>query len=390
MKKRLGMIAVGLAVATAVIAAWWFVGHRTAAPAYVTAAASTGPVSRAITASGSVNPVVTVQVGAFVSGNIQTLSCDFNTRVSKGQVCATIDPRPYQLIVDQDRAAVDTAKAQRVKDQASLQYAGVTYGRDTGLLKLDSIAREDVDNALSQRDQALAAVALDTATIQQRQAALDAAQVNLGYTRILSPVSGTVISRNVNIGQTVASSFQTPTLFLIAQDLTKMQVDTNVSESDIAGAVPGAAATFTVEAFPGRVFQGRVSQVRQAPVSVQNVITYDVVVAADNPDLVLKPGMTATAKIIIESRSQVLRVPAQALHFTPTATAARGKAGPTTPRVWVLRGKAPAALPVRTGLDDGAFVEITGGDLRAGDPVIVSAVRQARKAAAASPLRLGQ
>lgn len=388
-KTRLGMVSIGLLLAAAMVAAWWYLGHRAPAPHYVTAAASTGAVSREITASGSINPVVTVQVGAFVSGNIQTLSCDFNTKVTKGQVCATIDPRPYQLIVDQDRAAVATAKAQRVKDQANLKYATLTYGRDEGLLKLDSIAREDVDNALSQRDQAQAAIALDTATIQQRQAALDAALVNLGYTRILSPVNGTVISRNVNIGQTVAASFQTPTLFLIAQDLTKMQVDTNVSESDIAGARPGAVATFTVEAFPGRIFRGRVSQVRQAPVSVQNVITYDVVIAADNPDLLLKPGMTATAKIVIDSRSRVLRVPEQALHFAPPG-AARAKASPAATQVWVLRGDTPERVPVSTGLDDGSFVEITGGGLKAGDRVIVSAVRQARKASAAAPPRLGR
>jgi HlyD family secretion protein len=388
-KARLSMISIGLVLAAAAIAVWWYVGHRAPPPHYVTAQASAGPVSREITASGSINPVVTVQVGAFVSGNIQTLSCDFNTKVAKGQVCATIDPRPYQLIVDQDRAALETAKAQRVKDLANLAYARVTYARNAGLLELDSISHQDVDSALSQRDQAQAAITLDSATIQQRQAALAAAEVNLGYTRILSPVDGTVISRNVNIGQTVAASFQTPTLFLIARDLTKMQVDTNVSESDIAGAAPGASATFTVEAYPGRVFHGRVAQVRQAPVSVQNVITYDVVIATDNPGLLLKPGMTATAKIIVDSRAHVLRVPEQALHFAP-ATTGRAKPGGGAPQVWVLRDQTPERVPVATGLDDGAFVEITGGGLKAGDPVIVSAARQARKPASATPLRLGR
>jgi HlyD family secretion protein len=384
------VIVIGLSLVAIAGVAYGIVSARQArTPQYVTSAVSRGPVSREITASGSVNPVVTVQVGAFVSGNIQTLSCDFNTKVSKGQVCATIDPRPYQLIVDQDRAAVETAKAQRVKDQAGLQYAGQTYKRDAGLLKLDSISQLDVDNALSQRDQAAAAITLDTAMIRERQAALDAAQVNLGYTRILSPVDGTVISRNVNIGQTVAASFQTPTLFLIAKDLTKMQVDTNVSESDIAGAKPGAAASFTVEAFPGRVFHGHVSQVRQAPVSVQNVITYDVVVAADNPGLLLKPGMTATAKIAIDSRSNVLRVPEQALHFVPATEARVTARASSTPRVWVLRDKTPAPVRVATGLDDGTFVEITGGALKAGDRVIVSAARQVRKAGPARALRLG-
>jgi HlyD family secretion protein len=389
-KTRLILISVALALATAVGAAWWLIVHRAPAPHYVTAAASLGAVSQAITASGSVNPVITVQVGAFVSGNIQTLSCDFNTKVSKGQVCATIDPRPYQLTVDQDRAALQTAQAQEVKDKAALQYADLTYARAVTLLAQDSISHDAVDNAQSLRDQAQASLALDTATTRQRQAALDAATVNLGYTRILSPVDGTVISRNVSVGQTVAASFQTPTLFLIAQDLTKMEVDTNVSESDIAGAMAGAAASFTVEAFPGRTFQGQVSQVRQAPVSVQNVITYDVVVAADNPGLLLKPGMTATAKIIVASRANVLRAPDQALHFAPAS--ARVKAGASAaPQVWVLRDKTPTPVRVTTGLDDGAFVEITGGDLKVGDPVIVSASRAPRKVAASgTPPRLGR
>ena len=209
-----------------------------------------------------------------------------------------------------------------------------------------------------------------------------------------------MVSRNVTAGQTVAASFQTPTLFLIATDLTKMQVDTNVSESDIAGAVTGANASFTVDAFPKATFQGRVAQVRQAPVSVQNVITYDVVITVDNPDLLLKPGMTATTKIIIDSRDHVLRVPEQALHFTPSATrpTAGGQraggqrtGGQTPPQVWVLNGQSPAPVRVTTGLDDGAFVEITGGDLKAGDQVIVSASRTPRKpaAAAGAPPRLG-
>lgn len=380
----------GLATGAAVVGGLaWFNAQRAQAPRYVTVQASIGPVSRNITASGTVNPVVTVQVGAFVSGNIQTLSCDFNTRVAKGQVCATIDPRPYQLTADQGRAALSTAQAQLLKDQATLEYAALTYDRNAKLLAEDSGSRDAVDNALSARDSARAQVALDKATIQQRKAALEAAEVNLGYTRILSPVDGTVVSRNVSVGQTVAASFQTPTLFLIAQDLAKMQVDTNVSESDIAGAAPGASAKFSVEAYPGRVFRGRVAQVRQAPVSVQNVITYDVVIAADNPDLLLKPGMTATAQIVIASRDRVLRVPVQALHFTPQ-TASRPRNGGGPQQVWVMRDGTPAPVPVRVGLDDGAFAEITGGDLKAGDRVIVSAARPSRKTAPASPVRFGR
>jgi HlyD family secretion protein len=384
----LGLAACG-AVGVVILAVWNAEQPKT--PHYITAPVSIGAMSRQITASGTVNPVVTVQVGAFVSGNIQALFCDYNTRVSKGQICATIDPRPYQLTMEQDSAALDTAKAQLDKDQADLKYASLTYDRDAALLALDSVSRDAVDNALSARDQAKAQVAVDAATVRQRQASLDGAQVNLGYTKILSPVDGTVVSRNVTVGQTVASSFQTPTLFLIAQDLAKMQVDTNVSEADIAGAAEGAAATFTVDAYPGRVFKGQVAQVRQAPVSVQNVITYDVVIAVDNSDLRLKPGMTATAKIVVAHHNQVLRAPIQALQYSPEATKNPGRSPQPvggSRRVWVLQGGKPVAKPVTVGLEDDRYAEISGGDLKAGDPVIVSETRQQQKAVRAPAMRL--
>ncbi len=322
--KLLGSLAAGT-VALAGAAAYW-IANRAAPPHYVTAAATVGDVVTTITASGSVNPVVVVEVGSYVSGTIETLSCDYNTRVHKGQLCAKIDPKPYQIIVDQDKAELDVAKAQLVKDQANVVYTKVNHERLDLLFSEDSTSHDAADAALNAYDQAVALVRLDVAQIAQKAAALKAAQINLDYTNIVSPVDGTVVSRNVTAGQTVAASFQTPTLFLIATDLTKMQVDTNVSESDIAGAVEGANASFTVDAFPKRTFQGRVAQVRQAPVSVQNVITYDAVITVDNPDLLLKPGMTATARIVTAQSLNVLRVPSQALRFTPAAAAKLGPA----------------------------------------------------------------
>jgi HlyD family secretion protein len=374
--------------------------HRAKSVDYVTAPVDRGTITRTITASGSVNPEITVQVGAFVSGTINALSCDYNTIVRKGQVCATIDPRPYELTADQDRAALGIAKAQLAKDRASLVYAELTSRRDERLVAQDSVSRDAADDARNQRDQARSQVALDQATIVQRKAALEAAEVNLGYTRIVSPVDGVVVSRNVTVGQTVASSFQTPTLFLIAKDLTRMQVDTNVSESDIGGARMGAPATFGVEAWPGRTFSGRVTQVRQAPISVQNVITYDAVIAADNPGLLLKPGMTATAQIVVDQRRNVLRAPAQALHYTPPAQEAAPAPGAAGRRkaqgqqqVWVLRDGRAQRVPVATGLDDDAHVEIVSGDLQAGDRVIVSGGQAGRAAPAqgssSAPTRLG-
>ncbi|HTY93095.1 MAG TPA: efflux RND transporter periplasmic adaptor subunit [Steroidobacteraceae bacterium] len=363
-----------LGLAAAVIAAGLTLAYfmtRNAPPHYVTAPVTRGTVATTITASGTINPEVTVQVGTFVSGVIQTLACDYNTNVKKGQLCAKIDPAPYQAIVDVDQADLATARAQLAKDQANLAYAKLNSERNAELLAQDSVSRDAADLALSAYQQAVAAVNLDAAQIQNKAAALRSARINLNYTNIISPVDGTVVARNVNAGQTVAASFQTPTLFLIANDLKKMQVDTNVSESDIAGAVQGAAASFTVDAYPKRSFHGRVAQVRQAPISVQNVITYDVVVSVSNPDLVLKPGMTATVRIVTAQATDVLRVPAQALRFTPEGTARPG-VGTGEGVVWIARGDQPVAVPVTVGINDNTFVEIKSGNLRVGDPVILA------------------
>ena len=233
--KLIGLLAAGTILVGAP-ALYWIL-NRAAPPSYVTTAATQGNVVTTITASGSVNPVVVVSVGTYVSGTIETLSCDYNTRVHKGQLCAKIDPKPYQVVVDQDQADLDVAKAQLVKDRANVVYTKINHERNDLLFSEDSTSHDAADLALNAYNQSLALVDLDIASIAQKAAALKAAQINLNYTNIVSPVDGTVVSRNVTAGQTVAASFQTPTLFLIATYLTKMQVDTNVSESDIAGAV---------------------------------------------------------------------------------------------------------------------------------------------------------
>jgi HlyD family secretion protein len=366
----------------------YWMAHRAAPTHYVTTAVTQGDVVTTITASGSVNPVVVVEVGSYVSGTIETLSCDYNTQVHKGQLCAKIDPKPYQVLVDQDQADLDVAKAQLVKDQANVVYTKINHERLDLLFSQNSTSHDAADAALNAYNQAVALVGLDVAQIAQKAAALKAAQINLDYTNIVSPVDGTVVSRNVTAGQTVASSFQTPTLFLIATDLTKMQIDTNVSESDIAGAVEGANASFTVDAFPQRTFQGRVAQVRQAPVSVQNVITYDAVITVDNPDLLLKPGMTATARIVTAQALKVLRVPAQALRFTPAAAAKLGLAKAATPGqrvIWVERAGKLVSIPVTVGLVDDTFAEIKAGDLKLGDQVVTSEAAAGAPQVSSSP-----
>jgi HlyD family secretion protein len=380
------LIVLGVVLALGAGAAWWW--GRPEPPQFITAPATQGDVVRTIVTTGTVNPVVTVQVGTYVSGVIQSLECDYNTKVKAGQLCAKIDPRPYQVAVDQAKANLAIARAQLLKDQAALTYAKVNYERNLDLRKRGLISPDTLDSFKSVYNQAEAQIKLDEATIQQREAALGAAQVNLDYTNIVSPVDGTVVSRNVNVGQTVAASFQTPTLFLIAKDLTKMQVDTNVSESDVGQARVGEKALFTVEAYPDKTFEGRVSQVRQAPITVQNVVTYNVVINVDNPDLLLLPGMTANARIVTDERTGVLRVPVQALRFDPRgvseANAAPAPASSGEGRIWMLHDGRPVPVAVSVGLENATWAQITGGGLEAGQPVIVGeasgAARRAQSA----------
>jgi len=336
----------------------------------VTQPVTHGAVSRSVTATGTVNPVLTIIVGSYVSGVVQEIDCDFNTRVKRGQVCAKIDPRPYQTIVDQERAALANAGAQRAKDAANLAFSARQERRFHALSAQNAISQDTYDATLNSLQQAKAQAALDDASIQQHMAALKAASINLGYTDIVSPVDGVVVSRNVTIGQTVAASFQTPTLFLIATDLANMQVDTNVSESDIGAIRVGDRAIFTVEAYD-RTFAGTVTQLRQAPQTVQNVVTYDLVVTVDNRALLLKPGMTATVKIVTAERDGVLRVPNQALRYVPGGLKSNANGG-AGKGVWLLRNGKPVFETVTTGLDDDNFTEVLAGRLTAGEPVIVS------------------
>ena len=247
------------------------------------------------------------------------------------------------------------------KDQANLTYDKIAYARDTGLVQRGIVSQDTVDSAKSALDQALAQIEVDKAIIRQDEAALDSALVNLGYTNIISPVDGTVVSRSVTIGQTVAASFQTPTLFLIATDLTQMEVDTNVSESDVGGLREGDQATFVVEAYPNRSFAGKVMQFRQAPQTVQNVVTYDVVIGVRNDERLLEPGMTATARIITERRDDVLRVPDQALRFAPSGLPGASSTVGGSAGVWLLQAGRPMRRAIKTGLDDDS---LRGGSRR--------------------------
>jgi HlyD family secretion protein len=355
-----GVAILGLLVAAG--GAWWRLS-RTPPVHYVTAPVSRGTITQTVTATGTVNPVLTIIVGSYVSGVIQQLFCDYNTRVKAGQICAKIDPGPYQATLDQ-------YSGQLLRDRAILDKDRMDLARYQKLAAQNSIARQQAEDQYF-------VVQQDDSTVKLDQALVEGAKLNLQYTDIVSPVDGTVVSRNVTGGQTVASTFQTPTLFLIATDLRKMQVDTNSSESDVGGVKEGDKATFTVDAYPGRMFQGAVTQVRQSPQTVQNVVTYDAVVGIDNSDLALLPGMTASTQIMIAERKNVLRVPDQALRYAPGGLAAAGAGAPPRgqSRTWVLRGGRPVTVPVELGLDDGNFAEITKGDLEPGDQVIIAETR---------------
>ncbi len=376
MRKSVWMLLIAVII---IVGGWYFFGRSSSGVRFVTAKVTEGPIVRSVTATGTVNPVITVQLGTYVSGPITAIYKDYNAPVKKGQLIAKIDPRPYQVTVDIAHATLANSKAQLGKDQADLAYKKVTYERDRELYKEDSVSKDALDSAYSSWQMDVAQVALDKASIQQQTANVAAAEVNLNYTNIVSPVDGTVVSRNVDVGQTVAASFQTPTLFLIAKDLTKMQVDSNVSESDIGYVREGQKATFRVDAFPDRDFDGVVAQVRQAPITVQNVVTYDVVVSVENPELLLKPGMTANVNVVTASKANAVRVPIDALRFAPPgqppadSAALDGAPGRQT-RVWVLDGRKVTPVTITTGLSDGTWVEVAEGDLQAGERVVTDEV----------------
>jgi len=379
MKNSAWMLAIAAII---IVGVWYFLGRSSSGTRIVTAAVTEGPIVRSVTATGTVNPVITVQLGTYVSGPIIAIYKDYNAPVTKGQLIAKIDPSTYQVTVDVARATLANSLAQLGKDNADLDYKKVTYDRNLALYKADAVSKDTLDSAYSAWQMDVAQIKLDHANIQQQTANVKAAEVNLNYTNIVSPVDGTVVSRNVDVGQTVAASFQTPTLFLIAKDLTKMQVDSNVSESDIGYVRQGRKATFRVDAFPDRDFEGVVSQVRQAPITVQNVVTYDVVVSVENPELLLKPGMTANVNVVTASKAKVVRVPIDALRFAPPgeppadSAALDGAPGRQT-RVWVLENRKVTPVTITTGLSDGTWVEVAEGNVQAGDRVVTDEVRGA-------------
>ena len=328
-------------------------------------------MTRTVTATGTVNPELTIIVGAAVSGIIKELNCDYNTKVKKGQVCARIDPRPYQSVVDENRANLAVAKAQLEKDKANLTYTKLALGRAATLLQTHAVSQDAYDSAKSTYDQAVAQITFDEATIQQRQASLDAAQVNLDYANIVSPVDGTVVSRNVTMGQTVASSFQTPTLFLIATDLAKMEVDANVSESDIGGIKLGNKATFTVDAYAKRTFRGNGKSGPSIPAdrSERRDVRHRDQRGQFGPDAYAGHDSRQPDR----RRSAQRRDPGAKPGAPLCSQRSCGRrVNPIRRRSGFCATEKPVAMPVVTGLDDDSFTEIVSGDVKPGDLVITA------------------
>ena len=350
------------------LATWFWWGSGTPAPQYKTTILDRGLIKATVTATGTVNPVISVQVGSQVSGKIKALYADYNSVVTQGQVIAQVDPASYQAKVSQARASLRNAKGALLKTETALAQRKLELERMEALHPQQFVSQADLDLARSNYRDADAQGEVARAQVDQATAALETAELDLGYTTITSPVNGIVVSRNVDIGQTVAASLQAPTLFVIAQDLTRMQVNANVSESDIGGVTEGKPAEFTVDAFPREPFVGTVVQVRNAPISIQNVVTYDVIINVDNHDLKLRPGMTANVSIVTAQRDNVLRIPAAALRFKMPGSQAERKRS----EVWVLEKEGPPRnVSIKPGIADTKYVEVLEGDVREGDRLVI-------------------
>jgi len=381
--------------------AWWYFNRGDdAAPEYQSAEVSRGDVTQAVTSTGTLNPVVNIQVGSQVSGIIKSLHADYNSPVKANQIVAELDPATFQATVAQ-------AEGDLANSKANLELSEIQAKRATELFKNKLISESDYDTAIANLHQA-------QATVQIKQASLENAKVTLSRATIYSPVDGVVISRNVDVGQTVAASLSAPVLFQIANDLANMQIDANVSEADVGGILEGQSVTFTVDAFPYRTFHGKVVQVRNAPTTVQNVVTYDTVIGVHNADLKLKPGMTANVSIILAESTNALAIPNSALRFrmpesaTTSGTNAAGRGarsvrgnsggagGPPAAAhphgaknlrtVYVLPAETgnktdehtekPKPVQIKIGITDGILTEVLEG-LNEGDRVVTGMTQPA-------------
>lgn len=436
--RKAAIAALGIGVLAVGAGAGWKLLTKPEVPTYSPVSVQRTDLTRAISATGHVQAVVTVQVGSQVSGTISELHADFNDRVTRGQVIARLDPSQLQAQLTQSQASLASATAVVQTAQNGVQGADAnvlasqanvdraesvvadaqrTFDVNTNLVKEGVLAKNNLDasraalvQAQAQKQQAIAQLSqvkmqalsarsqLEQAKAQQQQAkaSVEVAQVNLDRSVIRAPIDGVVVARNIDVGQTVAASLQAPTLFLIANDLTQMQVLADIDEADIGQLKEGAGVSFTVDAFPRDTFQGRVSQIRLSPQTVQNVVTYTAVIDVPNPGMKLKPGMTANLAAIVAQKKDVLAVPNAAFRYqpvdassasAPSVPTGRGQRGAT---VWVVAGNELKPVHVKTGMTDGVSTEIIGNSLTEGDQVAVPKQQtNARTAGAATPSPFG-
>jgi HlyD family secretion protein len=400
--KRIFLLLGAILVLTGTGYGFWRWGSSPKESPYVTVPVQRGNINQIVASTGTLQAVVTVIVGSQVSGTIDKLFADFNTKVKAGQVVAQLNQDKFRASVDQARANLLAAESNLAKAKVTVVDVQRTLERNRELRKRELMAQSELDAAQTAYDAAVAQLEVNKAQTAQAQAALNQATVDLNNTIIRSPVDGIVISRNVDVGQTVAASLQAPTLFSIANDLSKMEVHTNVDEADVGNVSEGQEVSFTVDAFPARRFRGRVHQVRNAPTVVQNVVTYDAVVRIDNKDFLLKPGMTANVQFLVSRKEDVLTIPNMAMRFkppdqkneaqellrqeqsraAPTVGARRtsrspggvgggGGRGGRRISVYVLRGAKAEPVEVQLGITDGSKTEVREGELKENDPVII-------------------
>lgn len=340
------------------------------ADSYVTQKLQRGEITQKITASGIINPISTVNIGTQVSGTIQEIYVDYNSMVKKDQVLAQIDPALFEATVAQRKAALDIAKAQVKVVENDIIYNRKNLDRISKLNKSKYSTDKDLELAQKEYDNSMAQLALQQAQVEQAAAALNSAEIDLRYSKILSPVDGIVVSKEVEVGQTVAASFQTPTLFNVAEDLTKMQIEASIVEADIAKVDEGQTVEFSVDSFPDETFYGIVTQVRNNPVTTSNVVTYEVIIEINNKDYKLKPGMTANVEIITAEKQDVLLAPNQALRFYITddngATKRYKDKG-----IWIMEKGTPKRVTITTGVSDDEKTEVISNDLNENSEVIV-------------------
>jgi HlyD family secretion protein len=413
MKKAVAWLSTIILLAGIGFGIWrWQKARKVVKVDYKTEAVRRKRVVGRVTASGTLQAKVTVQVGAQVSGRLTKISVDFNSTVKKGELIAQLDPQLYAAAVLQAQANYASAKANVAKAEAQQRDAELVLQRTKALAEQTLATAADLQTAETTLSVARATTDVARASLQQSSAALNQANVNLSYTNIHSPIDGTVISRAVDVGQTVAASLQAPVLFTIAEDLRTMQVYTNISEGDVGRLETGMATSFTVDAFPGQRFKGKVGQIRNAAQTVQNVVTYNAVIDAENPNLKLRPGMTATVNITYAERDDALAISNAAVRFRPpaellstpgqpgpfgsaaaisSADHGAGRSGQSGQRpggsgraggdstvsqnrtVWILQGSKPTSASIQVGLSDGTVTEITGGNVHEGDLAITDA-----------------